>query len=455
MTDENVITERNFDENGNSFTIGLQNYGGVQGVTQQTSTPTGGNGKLSRFLAQGVAHKKEPIQLELFPEENIAKLKEREGAEYVDEAHRPIELTTFQKKLVIWLSDYISKQRNAKDIERKIEALNEWVTYQPKVLQIANLKKEQKLLSKGSYEAEDKEDEIKAIINTLPPEDELTNIFYTANNDIKRYVSYKWLSERIYGSARARELKKIEEEIKGLTQVSCVVMYGDFIGRYEPLITLSASTPPVTMKADEDEGSKGRKRTEDVSLGRWINFSSVFFYKLANEFAPITPKLIEILQKNGTELFLTLLYDLCAKLYQYRTAAEFAKKIAEQDIRGHYKAYQDKTKEQREQIIRKAMDKALTFSMYDDTIKAKINRDFSSTKQYRSQYNKLFDEAVVSLIEYGIILSASKSKADKTRGYKRTFLFNYDFAIQGSSEPESASAETGQEGAEILLLPEG
>lgn len=210
--------------------------------------------------------------------------------------------------------------------------------------------------------------------------------------------------------------------------------------RREPLLTalFDLAKRPLIMRYKDRNGVEHAKLSsiiliDEATLSKSkdslyelenvkVVFGTVFFDKLYDRYAPISPKLFPTLRKKGagTELFSVLL----SSIYKVYSRHLIAASEAEKNIRNS-KGTGKRTKEDIDKEVAEARRKAMTFEIREDTLKKRISTDYTSKKQYRSKFKKDLEVAIELLKEIGIIEEATIGvKATGTNQKKVVFVLS-------------------------------
>lgn len=341
-----------------------------------------GRGMVSNALNKAIAYERTPA---LFDESEITdrdeslrlqELKEADVELCIERVGKPVVLSDYQDRLVKALSYFISQDIDKEDVKAKIEAP------------------------------------------------------YRQGRHVERSVSIDALSNLIFGSCRAKYRDRVVKELYALSkirQVQAIVLPKECeTGKKHrltyPLINLGA--------AIEEVNSKGVTKT--IAIG--LTFGGLFFYRLKDRYAVITPKYFEVCRQKGrgTELFRILLSDLLSKYGQFR----YATNKAEQRVREEHKRDKSYPEEKLAMEIAQAKRKALTCELNFDKIKNRVRTDYDSTRFYKNKFKQDLLNAIEGLKELGLIEDGRITKGVRGQD-KAVFVFSETYNDSTPQEAET------------------
>lgn len=272
------------------------------------------------------------------------------------------------------------------------------------------------------------------------------------NFDIQRTIDTRELALLFCKSARESDIAEAYKTLKELKEIKQVqrLFYKDRDGKEStytykvPLILLGAEgwikTAEPTDNNNQSKGKRGAKRKqifEDGFLAKIdVRFSNLFFQKVTSNFAYLSPKLFDVWGKRGngteTELFPILLSELGAKFPGHYIAA---RRAADEVWKDNSIPKKDKGK-----IVAQRQKKELTYAIWTETIKSKVTTNYSGTRKMKIQFFKHLEQVIKVLVEVGLITNETKvdkAHKDPQKGYKVSFVFNYNYTnFKGLEEPK-------------------
>lgn len=159
--------------------------------------------------------------------------------------------------------------------------------------------------------------------------------------------------------------------------------------------------------------------------GAWMRVSSLFFWRLDERYAFISPKIFNIWGKAGTrtEVFGIMLMQLLSVFGGKHVAADKELSKARKALKGR----QEIGTEDRENII----DQAMTYTEGEESILSRVSRDFGGARQ-TSSFRKQIAQAAEAYLEIGLVKKWQEEEGKKGRMFK--FVLNYDYNSSANIE---------------------
>lgn len=256
---------------------------------------------------------------------------------------------------------------------------------------------------------------------------------------ITREVNIPALTKLLKGSNKWDRREPLVTALLDLAKRPLIIRYKDRNGTERAIISSIILIDKAVLSKSKDS----LYELENVK----VVFGSVFFDKLYNRYAPISPKLFATLRKKGagTELFNVLL----SSIYKVYSRHLIEANEAENLIRNS-KGVGKRTKEEIDKEVAEARRKAMTGELKYETLKSRISVDYSSKRPYKTKFKRDLELAIERLKEIGIIEEATIGvKATGTNQQKIVFVLSE----RDSKDIEDIREQLIETGDSPLSLP--
>lgn len=333
-------------------------------------------GQISVSLSSNIALQKGIVSLDSL---------NTEEERFIDRRGKPVVLTNPQTKIVYALSHYLSQFQGDGDI----------VSY------IDEIEKNPRKAKSG----------LKPVVRTIN-----LKSFY------KDYLSMD-------GKVRGVQLARLQNELKTLSEINQVFLFGDMVGKDGEKRKLRLTTPLITTLetldvVDED----GKPDIDSFDIQVNIRFSPIFLYKMKREYLPFSKRIFLLWGKRGsgteTELFSVLFSDLASKYPRYVQTAK---------TKVHAVRRNDFPKEEYLKEVERVRRESLTYDQNISTLLERVRTDYSSTRQYRSIFKTDLERSLSVLRDDIGLIQDWKLRKNAKGGESLRIVFKEDYLRGGEN----------------------
>lgn len=378
---------------------------------KSTTQATSGSGRISNALTRAISYDRNEELFNSLSESDKDRLRlpmpENKGnkdSEEIDRLSKPVVMTSEEFMLTLLLSDGISREIEQAVLQEAITSIRE---------------------KKGRV-------------------------------SISRYISIERGSKSMYGGTRSRQKVDFINLFSTYARKTQLLMIGDNPKKLTPVISPLIRIDNIVMKEVDGitttitdlekflKNATPEQKAEQID-GFNFTFGTAFYYNLDKQWAYISPKIYPTLKKNKTELYRTLLSVL---LSNYITIRFNADKV-EEKLRKEMNRRKKVSKEEYSKMVKEARRKALTYTINAESLKKKLQRDYSSSRTNKLRFWTDLKKAVEALIEIDIITGYEKIKG--AQGQDKIIFYisdTYNYTDKGENPLESAPSNI-----DIGLLP--
>ena len=328
-------------------------------------------GQISVSLSSNIALQKGLVSLDSL---------DVEEERFIDRRGKSVVLTNPQTKIIYALSHYLSQFRGDPDI----------VSY------MGEIEKNPRKVKNG----------LKPIVRTIN-----LKTFY------KDYLSMD-------GKVRGVQLARLQNELKSLSDINQVFLFGDITAPDGTKRKLRLTTPLITtLESLEVVDENGKPDIDSFDIQVNIRFSPIFLYKMTREYLPFSKKIFLLWGKRGSgtesELFSVLFSDLASKYPHY---VQTAKTRVHAVRRNDYPTKEDYLKQ-----VEKVRRESLTYDQNTSTLLERVRTDYSSTRQYRSIFKTDLERSLSVLRDEIGLITDWKIRKNTKGGDSIRIVFKEDY----------------------------